>query len=99
VTEPAMVTTDYGKMFVQYVSGAGGAGVVGYFDVPAREPIPIRLHSSCLFSESLGAIDCDCSTQLSSSLRIISEKGGYLIYAYEEGRGAVAMLRGQACLS
>lgn len=47
----------------------------------------VRIHSSCVFSESLLANDCDCAQQLHASLKYISEHGGIVIYCYEEGRG------------
>ena len=47
----------------------------------------VRVHSSCLFSETLGSIDCDCKIQLEKSLQLIAEKGGVIIYLYQEGRG------------
>lgn len=52
------------------------------------KPILVRLQSSCLFSESLQAIDCDCARQLDEALRQIVSTGGLLLYFYEEGRGA-----------
>jgi len=52
------------------------------------ETVLVRLQSSCLFSETFWATDCDCALQLQSSLEHISEKGGTLLYFYEEGRGA-----------
>ncbi len=47
----------------------------------------LRLHSSCLFSESFSALDCDCSLQLDESLSLLSREGGVLVYLYQEGRG------------
>ena len=80
--------TAFGPMQVRYVEGFGKSGMVCHFDVPQQEPIQIRVQSSCVFSESLGVIDCDCADQLMTALRIISESGGYVVYTYEEGRGA-----------
>ena len=48
----------------------------------------VRLHSSCLFSEALHSIDCDCDLQLSKAMEIIAKEGqGVIIYLYQEGRG------------
>lgn len=48
----------------------------------------VRLHSSCLFSESFSSIDCDCKLQLTRSLEIIGKaRKGVVIYLYQEGRG------------
>lgn len=52
------------------------------------EEVPfLRVHSSCLFSESLRSLDCDCSLQLEKSLETISKVGGAVVYLYQEGRG------------
>lgn len=51
-------------------------------------PIPIvRFHSSCVFGESFHAVDCDCGAQLDAARKLILAEGGFLIYAWEEGRG------------
>lgn len=47
----------------------------------------LRIHSSCLFSESFSSEDCDCALQLSESLETISKVGGAVVYLYQEGRG------------
>ncbi len=52
------------------------------------EGIPfLRIHSSCVFSESFHASDCDCAIQLDAALKYIGEQGGIVIYMYQEGRG------------
>lgn len=52
------------------------------------EEVPfLRIHSSCLFSESFHSIDCDCSLQLEKSLETVSIVGGAIVYLYQEGRG------------
>lgn len=47
----------------------------------------VRIHSSCLFGESLNAIDCDCSLQLEKTMKLIGKEEGVIIYLYQEGRG------------
>jgi GTP cyclohydrolase II len=53
------------------------------------DPSPLlRIHSACLFGDTLHALDCDCGLQLQASLHLIATEGrGILIYADEEGRG------------
>jgi 3,4-dihydroxy 2-butanone 4-phosphate synthase/GTP cyclohydrolase II len=46
-----------------------------------------RMHSSCVTSESLRSLDCDCVQQLNGAIRKIAEKGGILFYLVQEGRG------------
>lgn len=66
--------------------GRGMSLVVG--DVTSGVPM-LRLHSSCLFSESFHSNECDCALQLSKALQLIQEKSpGLVIYLFEEGRGA-----------
>lgn len=57
-------------------------------EVDAVIPIFVRVHSSCLFSQSFHTIDCDCSRQLISSMEEISRRGrGIIVYLDQEGRG------------
>ena len=49
----------------------------------------IRMHSSCITSECLMSMDCDCVEQLEGALKKISVKGnGVLFYLLQEGRGS-----------
>jgi 3,4-dihydroxy 2-butanone 4-phosphate synthase / GTP cyclohydrolase II len=58
-------------------------------DVAGEEPIPARVHSSCVTSEAYGARDCDCAEQLDAALAHIARQGrGVLFYLIQEGRGA-----------
>jgi GTP cyclohydrolase II len=58
-------------------------------DVSGPEPIPARVHSSCVTSEAYGARDCDCAEQLESAIAHIGRQGrGVLFYLIQEGRGA-----------
>jgi 3,4-dihydroxy 2-butanone 4-phosphate synthase/GTP cyclohydrolase II len=58
-------------------------------DVTSAEPLLARVHSSCVTSESYGACDCDCVTQLEAALGAIVARGrGVVFYLMQEGRGA-----------
>jgi 3,4-dihydroxy 2-butanone 4-phosphate synthase/GTP cyclohydrolase II len=46
----------------------------------------VRIHSSCVFSEVLGSLVCDCRPQLEKTLQLFNKKGGILIYIDQEGR-------------
>jgi GTP cyclohydrolase II len=65
-------------------------------EVAATEVVHVRVQSSCLFSESFWATDCDCALQLQKALEIVAEKGGLVLYFYEEGRGAGLATKFQA---
>ena len=48
-----------------------------------------RIHSSCVTSETICGMDCDCVEQLNGALEKIAEKKhGILFYLIQEGRGA-----------
>ena len=74
--------TKWGSM--QILAGEGGILIY-------RRPwevVPfLRLHSSCMFGESLGGLDCDCRLQLDSALEYVAKQGGVIAYLSQEGRG------------
>jgi 3,4-dihydroxy 2-butanone 4-phosphate synthase/GTP cyclohydrolase II len=57
------------------------------FGDPNAETFYTRLHSSCVTSETLRSLDCDCVQQLNGAIKKISKKGGILFYLLQEGRG------------
>jgi GTP cyclohydrolase II len=59
-----------------------------HYEVPT-----IRIQSACFTSEIFRSKDCDCHEQLETSLKIISENGGMLIYLLQDGRGAGIFLK------
>ncbi|MFG2169468.1 GTP cyclohydrolase II [Micromonospora chersina] len=80
--------TKYGDLTMRYARQGDTEAVVVVKATGMGGPVPVRVQSSCVFSESFGALDCDCADQLDAALSIISDGGGCLIYVYEEGRGA-----------
>jgi GTP cyclohydrolase II len=88
IGDPINLHNRHGNLSFHYVAVGRSEGVLVSSSRQSPSPILVRIQSSCLFSESLGAIDCDCADQLNSSLKLIARKGGYIIYLYEEGRGA-----------
>lgn len=52
------------------------------------QPVPLRLHSSCLTGDLLGSLRCDCGEQLATAVqRLAAAGGGLLLYLAQEGRG------------
>lgn len=47
----------------------------------------VRPHSECLTGDVFGSQRCDCGPQLREALERIGERGGYLLYLRQEGRG------------
>jgi GTP cyclohydrolase II len=51
-------------------------------------PVPLRIHSECLFGDVFGFDSCDCGEQLDSSIKYIVQAGcGLIVYLRQEGRG------------
>jgi GTP cyclohydrolase II len=59
--------------------------IVGQPDL--QQPVPVRLHSSCLTGDLLGSLRCDCGDQLRNAIDLLAEDGGVLLYLAQEGRG------------
>lgn len=56
------------------------------FGKPTGAPL-VRIHSECLTGDVFGSMRCDCGPQLQEVVALLSEKGGYLLYLRQEGRG------------
>lgn len=55
---------------------------------PAGRPVPlVRPHSECLTGDVFGSQRCDCGAQLREAVERIADRGGYLLYLRQEGRG------------
>lgn len=78
--------TQFGDLDIYYFSENGQEGLVASRNLLSKPPF-LRIHSSCVFSEALKTVDCDCTKQLEASLRYIGQHGGLVIYLYQEGRG------------
>jgi GTP cyclohydrolase II len=47
----------------------------------------VRVHSECLTGDVFGSRRCDCGAQLRESVERIADRGGFLLYLRQEGRG------------
>jgi 3,4-dihydroxy 2-butanone 4-phosphate synthase/GTP cyclohydrolase II len=53
-----------------------------------KEPILVRVHSSCVTGDIFGSCRCDCGDQLHQALKIVNKAGkGVVLYMNQEGRG------------
>lgn len=86
-TEETVLDTKYGVLNIKFFKGAKDHYCLCIYKKPWQESPFVRIHSACLFSESLGAIDCDCARQLDASLKEVANSGGCIIYMFQEGRG------------
>jgi GTP cyclohydrolase II len=87
----ATVRTRFGPFALHRFAAPGRAPALALVrgDPSGAEPLLARVHSSCMTSEFLGGLDCDCAEQLASALAAIAEAGrGVLVYLMQEGRGA-----------
>ncbi|WP_035844879.1 GTP cyclohydrolase II [Kitasatospora azatica] len=60
---------------------------LGLGDPGASTTPLVRLHSECLTGDVFGSARCDCGPQLREAVERIAERGGYLLYLRQEGRG------------
>ena len=66
------------------------AVIVGNPDFNGKEPVRVRLHSSCLTGDLFGSLRCDCGDQLRGTVqRLAKDGGGIVLYLSQEGRGIV----------
>lgn len=88
IKSSTILTTEYGDFRVSYHQIKDDFCVsLSYGEITKSGSI-VRLHSSCLFSEALHSVDCDCDLQLSKAMEVIANGGrGVIIYLYQEGRG------------
>ncbi len=57
-------------------------------DLTTKDPVLVRVHSSCATGDIFGSMRCDCGDQLHEALRMIEKEGrGAVIYLNQEGRG------------
>ncbi|MBI4361078.1 GTP cyclohydrolase II [Candidatus Micrarchaeota archaeon] len=54
---------------------------------PLGKPVFVRMHSKCVTGDALFSARCDCGPQLEAAYRVISKKGGVILYLDQEGRG------------
>ena len=91
-TERRTIATRHGPFELRrFRRRRGGQPALVLLRGDVRGPLPLmaRVHSSCLTSEFLGALDCDCAEQLGSALEAIAgAQRGALLYLMQEGRGA-----------
>lgn len=88
ITAKTIIQTGFGPFNVSYHKIDDNEFVSFYYgDVTTGNPI-VRIHSACLFGEAFHSSHCDCSHQLTETMRVIVQNGsGVIIYAYDEGRG------------
>lgn len=87
LSDPIATETRHGPFLLRHLRSAHRTGVVASARREPAGPVPVRVHSSCLFSETLSTLDCDCESQLRHAMAYLSRNGGHLVYLHDEGRG------------
>lgn len=83
----AKLPTRYGTFNIQaYKDGNQEHLAIMSQDFSKLDDPIVRIHSECLTGDVLGSLKCDCNNQLDLALKLISEKGGMVIYHRQEGR-------------
>ncbi len=85
----ATLPTRHGNLRIRVYQSPDGTepvAILGNPPFPAGG-VPVRIHSACFTSETLGSLKCDCREQLEFALDHIARHGGVVIYLHQEGRG------------
>jgi 3,4-dihydroxy 2-butanone 4-phosphate synthase/GTP cyclohydrolase II len=83
--------TKYGEFdLVAYKQTTTGeehlALIKGHWD--PKDPVLVRVHSSCVTGDIFGSCRCDCGPQLHRAMEMIEREGrGVIVYMQQEGRG------------
>ena len=85
----ATLPTAFGPLCARLYRDSDGTEPLVIFDPDRLAPdnMPVRIHSACLTSESLGSLRCDCREQLNFALIFVAQNSGAVIYLHQEGRG------------
>lgn len=88
-TSAVDLPTPWGTFAMRAWTGPSGAEHVTLERPGGQQDVPlVRVHSECVTGDVFGSMRCDCGEQLHESLRLISERGGLLVYVGgHEGRG------------
>lgn len=88
ITQQTIIPLQHGTFTISYhKTDSGDCVSVHKGDLAQGTPL-VRIHSSCLFGEAFHGLDCDCASQLDTTLGLIGKEGaGIVVYHYAEGRG------------
>jgi GTP cyclohydrolase II len=87
ITEKTVLLTEYGEIECCYYHKSAKDFCLVLVKAPMEEIPFVRIQSSCLFSEAFHSSDCDCALQLEAARKEVAQRGGVIIYLFQEGRG------------
>lgn len=80
--------TDFGDLVLfGFSRRTDGKRILGLRTKELPKIVTVRTHSMCYTGDIFSSKRCDCREELENALRLISGRGGMLIYPEEEGRG------------
>lgn len=89
--EEVSLPTHYGNFrIIPFLQKSNGLEHVALIkgEWKSGEPIPVRVHSSCMTGDIFGSQRCECGEQLHLAMEIIEKEGkGVIVYMQQEGRG------------
>jgi 3,4-dihydroxy 2-butanone 4-phosphate synthase / GTP cyclohydrolase II len=87
--ETANLPTEYGNFKAVVYECEKGLHHIALVKGEIKEDknILVRVHSECLTGDVFHSQRCDCSAQLDTALKKISNENGVLLYLRQEGRG------------
>ena len=87
-TASANLPTHYGLFRIDVYTSENGTEHVALRKGEIKNPMLVRLHSSCVTGDIFSSLKCDCGEQLELSMKKIEENGsGIILYLNQEGRG------------
>ncbi len=87
ITEKTILSTEFGDIECCYFHKSADEFCLVLVKSPMEEIPFVRIHSSCLFSETFHSNDCDCALQLEAARKEVAQRGGVIVYLFQEGRG------------
>ena len=85
--ETAKLPTEYGLFTAIVYECSKGLHHIALVKGDIKKDVLVRVHSECLTGDVFHSKRCDCIQQLDKALKLISKKGGVLLYLRQEGRG------------
>lgn len=89
--EEVFMPTKWGEFrLIPYLQKSTGHEHVALIkgDISKKDPILVRVHSSCATGDIFGSMRCECGDQLHAAMKAIEKEGrGVLVYMNQEGRG------------
>ena len=82
------IETEEGEFTIAHYTDYAEEAVVLYKgNIKRKRPVICRIHAKCLTSEVFFSSDCECSSQMRDSMRLIQQEGCGIIIYFPSGQG------------